>query len=218
MDSNMTNLSRDNKRRQRFRFRYVVLGLAAVALVAFVLFVHPFLAVTQRVDADVLVVEGWIPDYMFPAAAREFRDGHYAFMLVSGLQNDPADQSGGSPDFAHAATELKRLGVPAQQLIECPAPFARWLRTSKTARAVRLKADQAVPHYHGVNVVTAGPHARETWVAYQHIFESAVPVGIISIPKNNYPPNRWWLSRQGLIWVPKDFLAWLKEVIFGLRS
>jgi hypothetical protein len=45
-----------------------------------------------------------------------------------------------------------------------------------------------------------------------------MPVGIISIPKNNYPASRWWLSRQGLIWVPKDFLAWLKEVIFGLRS
>ena len=218
VDAKMTDLSPDVTIFRRFRLRYVVLGFAAIALVAFVLFVHPFLAVTKRVNADVLVVEGWIPDYMFPAAAREFRDGHYAIMLVSGLQPDPADHSGASPDFAHAATELKKAGVPAQQLIECPAPFARWLRTSKTARAVRLKTDQAGLNYHGVNVITAGPHARETWVAYEHAFGKKAPVGIISVPKTNYPANRWWLNRQGLVWVPKDFVAWLKEVIFGLRS
>lgn len=195
---------------------YIVLPLATL-LILFAALVHPFLSVTHRVDADVLVVEGWIPNYMFPAAAREFREHPYTRVLVSGLQNEPGDTSGIAPDFARAAIELKKAGVPENQIVECPAPFATWLRTSKTAQAVRAQADRLIPPPRSVNIVTAGPHARETWVAYQHAFGKKIPVGIVSIPKADYPANRWWLSKRGLIWVPKDFIAWLKEVIFGLR-
>ncbi len=204
--------------RPRWKRTYVFLALAALSLGLFAAFVHPFLAITRRVDADVMVVEGWIPDYMFPAAAREFHERPYRLVLVSGMQNGPADPSDTAPYFAHAAAELKKAGVPANQIVECPAPFAKWLRTSKTARAVRAKAESLNPPPRGVNVVTAGPHARETWVAYDHAFGKDFPVGIVSVPKTDYPANRWWLSKRGLIWVTKDFAAWLKEVVFGLRS
>ena len=214
----MTGKSARTIKNGRSRLRYGVLAFLAGGLISFILFAHPFLAVTQRVDADVLVVEGWIPDYMLPQAAKEFHEGKYSLFLVSGLQNDPADQSASMPDAMRTASRLEELGVPHTAVVPCPAPFARWLRTSKTARAVREKAAALGLKPKGINVITAGPHARETWVAYQHVFGNAMPVGIVSIPKNNYPADRWWMSRQGLIWVPKDFLAWLKEVIFGLRS
>ena len=207
------------KIKRRSALRYVLLLFLAVGSISFILFAHPFLAVTQRVDADSLVIEGWIPDYMLPPAAKEFREGKYARLLVSGLQNSPEETAAGvMADAARTATRLQELGVPRSSLITCPTPFAEWLRTSKTARAVRNKVGELGLKPRGINVITAGPHARETWVAYQHAFGDQLPVGIISIPKNNYPAGRWWLSRQGLIWVPKDFLAWLKEVVFGLRS
>lgn len=200
--------------------KWIVLGGGLLAVIAFLLFAHPFLAVTRRVDADILVVEGWIPDYMLPATAQEFQQGGYRRLLVSGLENDPEDPNANTTptDAAHTATVLLKLGVPAQALVTCPAPFATWMRTSKTSRAVRQKSDALALNPRGVNVVTAGPHARETWVAYENAFGDSAPVGIISIPKTNYPANRWWLSRQGLIWVPKDFVAWLKEVILGRRA
>jgi hypothetical protein len=198
----------------------LALGLFAVAATAFILFVHPFLAVTQRVDADVLVVEGWIPDYMLPPAAREFHEGNYSKFLVSGLEADPGGNQTGAAvsDAGRTASRLEELGVPHDALMPCPTPFTGWLRTSKTARAVREKTVGLGLRPKGINVITAGPHARETWVAYQHNFGDAMPVGIISIPKTNYPADSWWLSRQGWKWVPKDFIAWLKEVLFGLRS
>ena len=34
--------------------------------------IYPFLAVTHRVDADILVVEGWIGPYAIQFAAKEF--------------------------------------------------------------------------------------------------------------------------------------------------
>ncbi|HEY4245782.1 MAG TPA: hypothetical protein VGM64_02935 [Lacunisphaera sp.] len=215
----MTATSTDMRKKRRYSYWIVGLGIVVVALVCFVMFVHPFLAVTARVDADVLVVEGWIPGYMLPAAAKEFREGHYSLLLVSGLQNDPSSEEKNEPtDAVLTSGQLEQLGIPHDAVMPCPAPFARWLRTSRTAGAVKEKTATLQFKPRGINVITAGPHARETWVAYQHIFGASPPVGIISIPKNNYPANRWWLSRQGLIWVPKDFLAWMKEVIFGLRS
>ena len=199
--------------------RWITLGLFTIMLVSFLLFAHPFLAVTQRVDADVLVVEGWIPEYMLPPAVVEFHQGKYTLFLVSGLENDPKeDQARSLPDATRAAYRLEQLGVPHGALVPCRAPFANWLRTSKTARAVRDKINELGFKPKGINVITAGPHARETWVAYRHIFGDEMPVGIISMPKNNYPADRWWMSWQGLFWVPKDFIAWLKEEIFGLRS
>jgi hypothetical protein len=206
------------KNRRSFSRLYLAFGLFGGALISFILFAHPFLAVTQRVDADVLVVEGWIPDYMLPPATSEFLQGKYSLLFVSGLQNDPTESTTSVPDAQRAAARLETLGVPPAALVPCPAPFANWLRTSKTAHAVRDKIVELGLKPKGINVVTAGPHARETWVAYQHAFGPGMPVGIISIPKTNYPADRWWLSRQGLIWVPKDFIAWLKEVLFGLRS
>ena len=205
--------------RPSYPWKRITLVLCAAALISFMLFAHPFLAVTQRVDADLLVVEGWIPDYMLLPAAKEFQQGRYSLFLVSGLQNDPETHpTAPMPDTLRTVSRLEAFGVPRAVLLPCPAPFARWLRTSKTAIAVRDKIAERGLKPRGINVITAGPHARETWVAYQHAFGDKTPVGVISIPKNNYPANRWWLSRQGLIWVPKDFVAWLKEVVFGLRS
>lgn len=201
------------------RIKWIAFTVMGAAALAFILFVHPFLAVTQRVDADILIVEGWIPHYMLPPTAEEFSRGNYTVLLVSGLENDPkAGQTDQVPDAARAAARLQELGVSPGDVLPCPAPFATWMRTSKTARAVRDKVAELGLKPKGINVVTAGPHARETWVAYQHAFGKDMPVGIISIPKTNYPANRWWLSRQGLIWVPKDFVAWLKEVILGQRT
>ena len=198
---------------------YAIVAVVAVGFFPFILFVHPFLAITRKVDADILIMEGWIPEYMAAPAAQEFRNGHYTLLMISGLENDP---DLGPPtelsDARKTAGRLQKLGIPPEAIVPCPAPFARWLRTSKTAQAVKSRIAELGLQPKGINVVTAGPHARETWVAYQHIFGSKMPVGIISIPKNSYPANRWWLSRQGLIWVPKDFVAWLKEVVFGLRS
>src|SRR5437762_5655962 len=46
--------------------------------------VHPFLAVTHRAKTNILVVEGWIPQYDIPAAAEEFKNGSYERLFTTG--------------------------------------------------------------------------------------------------------------------------------------
>ena len=71
-------------RRERWSLslRGWVFGLACVAVTGlflmFLLMFHlqPFLAHTQRVDAKILVVEGWAREFAMNAAVTEFQTGH----------------------------------------------------------------------------------------------------------------------------------------------
>ncbi len=195
------------------------LTIALVALVAFAALVHPFLAVSEPVAGDILVVEGWVPDYVLAAARNEFTRGNYARLLVSGLQSRTGDPGlAGESDAARSARQLVAMGVDPTLVEACPAPAAGWNRTSKMARAVhdRLVALNLQPK--GLNVVTLGPHARQTRLAYMRVLGPRIPVGVISIPKNDYVPARWWASVAGIKKTTKDFAGWLKELLLGPRS
>ena len=45
-----------------------------------------------------------------------------------------------------------------------------------------------------------------------------IPVGVLSVPKDDYVASRWWASAAGLKKVTKDFAGWAKEKLFGARS
>jgi len=46
--------------------------------------IYGFLSITYPVDADVLVIEGWLLQDMFNEAAEEFNDGDYLYSLITG--------------------------------------------------------------------------------------------------------------------------------------
>ena len=46
--------------------------------------VHPFLAVTDRVDSQLLVVEGWIPNYALEESLSEFKAKPYGLIYTVG--------------------------------------------------------------------------------------------------------------------------------------
>ena len=196
-----------------------LLVLGALAAAGFAGYVHPFLAINTPVRADVMVVEGWVPDYVLAAAAREFAGGHYRHVFLSGLQNEPGkSRHGETSDADRAARYLAAHGIARPLITPCPAPDTWWNRTSHMARQVRDQMRAAGIHPEGVNVVTLGPHARQTLLAYRRLIDRRIPVGVISIPKNDYNPSRWWASRAGIMKTTKDFAGWAKEWLFGLRS
>ena len=200
-------------------FFYIPLCLCVAGFVAYLLFIHQFLAITERVEADILVVEGWIPGDLLPPAAKEFNQGKYTLLMVSGIMHAPENNQSEPESLAQvSAAKLEKLGIPHGSLVVCPAPFTRWMRTNKSAHAVHEKIAELGLKPKGINVLTAGPHARETWAAYRHAFGADAPIGIISIPKNEYPADRWWLTKHGWLWVTKDFIAWIKEIVFGQRA
>src|SRR5687767_11657839 len=79
---------------------------------------HPFLATTDRVNSDVLVVEGWINKYAIRAAAEEFKKGSYRHVFTTG---GPVVGSGGyindyNTTASVAADLLRSAGIAADSL------------------------------------------------------------------------------------------------------
>ena len=114
------------KERSGLSWRGWLIIFAAV-LVSFSLLlfrIYPFLALTHRVDTNVLVVEGWIHEYAIRAAMKEFQSNHYQWVFTTG---GPVEGSGGYVnDFNTAASlgaELLTKKRSSQRIL-ADGPFA----------------------------------------------------------------------------------------------
>jgi uncharacterized SAM-binding protein YcdF (DUF218 family) len=196
---------------------WLILACSLVLVtVLFLQGVYPFLAVTHRVDSDVLVVEGWVHEYAIRSAAEEFRTHAYRRVFTTG---GPVTGSGGYiNDFQTSASVgadlLTKAGVPERSLEMVPSRVMDRDRTFGSAIALRNWIQENEPLVRGINVVTEDTHARRTWLLFQRAFGKNVQVGIISVPNPDYPPNQWWHYSAGLKDVVSEFAAYVYAKIF----
>ena len=105
---------------RRYRRRPAALLIWAcvlVPLLAFLLSVHPFLAINAPVQADTLVIEGWVPDYVVDRAVAEIARGGYSRVFVSGMESDSAQSMS-------VVRRLVRAGIDPDRVVPAPAPEA----------------------------------------------------------------------------------------------
>lgn len=187
--------------------------LAIVLLAGFtvLLGVHPFLAVTHRVDARVLVVEGWVHTFTIQAAVREFKTGHYAQVFTTG---GPEPGTGGySNDYnteaSVGADELIAAGIPGRLVQMVPSHV--WSRNRTYYSAIALR-DWFQKHHLDVrsfNVLTEDVHARRTWLLFQEAFGKNVQVGVISVANPDYNARDWWQYSEGVREVLSEAIAYV---------
>src|SRR5438093_1000073 len=212
----------DRKERWSLSWRGRLIVTSALLLVSALILtgVYPFLAITQRVDANILVVEGWINEYAVQAAVKEFQSNHYQRVFTTG---GPVTGTGGYiNDFMTSASVgadlLKKWGLPDERLQMVPSRVMDRDRTYASAVALRnwFRAhDTAVS---GINVITEDLHARRTRLLFQKAFGKDVQVGIIAVANVDYPANRWWHYSQGLKDVVSEFAAYVYARLFFFPS
>ena len=161
---------------------------------------YQFLAVTHRVNTNVLVVEGWIHEYAIQAGVEEFKTGHYQRVFSTG---GPVVGIGGYiNDFQTSASVgadlLKRAGVPDESLQMVPSRVMDRDRTYASAVALRNWSREHNMLVSGVNVVTEGLHARRTRLLFQKALGEKVAVGVIAIPNPDYDAKHWWRYSEGV--------------------
>ena len=177
----------------------IVLAGVILAFSAFLLRVYPFLAVTHRVDTNVLVVEGWIHEYAIRAALKEFQSNHYERVFTTG---GPVEGAGGYVnDYqteASVGTELlTKNGLPIESVEMVPSRVMNRDRTYGSAVALRKWFREHNMPVRGINVVTEDVHARRTRLLFQKVLGNDVVVGIISVPNPDYDANHWWRYSEG---------------------
>ncbi len=192
------------------RLLLALIGLAAG--VAFFFAIGPFLSVTERVDADTLVVEGWIPPYLQRSAAEEFLStGRYHQLFTTGgpWSLDPAEEDDRKTWAWVGAKHLRAAGLPEAVVCAVPSRRAGRDRTYASAVALREWRQAHDAHFTSINVVTEGVHARRTRLLFGEAFGKEVAVGIVALPSPDYDLAHWWLSSAGVRVVVGETLAYL---------
>jgi uncharacterized SAM-binding protein YcdF (DUF218 family) len=191
---------------------WLVLALALLLVGALCIKnVYPFLAITHRVNANILVVEGWIHEYAIRAAVKEFQSNHYQRVFTTG---GPVVGSGGYINDFHTSASvgadlLRKNGLANGSVQMVPSRMMGRDRTYGSAVALRTwfrDHNMAVP---GINIVTEDLHARRSRLLFQKAFGKDVQVGIIAVANVDYPANRWWHYSEGLKDVVSEFAAYL---------
>jgi DUF218 domain len=182
--------------------------------------IQPFLAVTHRVNTNVLVVEGAIQRYGIRAGAEEFRNGSYERIFTTG---GPEDGNGGYVNDYHtsasvAAENLKKFGVPDDLVQMVPSRVFARERTYSSAVALRDWFREHNSSVHSINVLTQGAHARRTRLLYQKAFGKNVVVGVIAVSNPDYDPKDWWRYSDGVREVIGESIAYIYASFFFYPS
>ena len=194
----------------------VAIAVAGLSLWLLLLGIHPFLGLTQRVQASDLVVEGWIDNHAIQAAVKEFSANGYARVLSTG---GPVVGLGGYVnDFQTAASvgadRLKGAGIPAERVYMVPSRVAGRDRTYSSALALRAWFRDQRLDVKSFNVLTENAHSRRTRLLYQKAFGGDVKVGIISVPNPDYDARRWWVYSEGVREVVGETVAYVYARLF----
>ena len=119
--------------------KFILLIVVLTVVVITFLNVYSFLALTQRVGSDTLVVEGWVHPYAIRASAAEFKNHSYRHVFTTG---GPVVGNGGYiNDYQTSASVgadlLKKAGVPADLVQMVPSHVMGRDRTYSSAIALR---------------------------------------------------------------------------------
>jgi uncharacterized SAM-binding protein YcdF (DUF218 family) len=190
----------------------IVLSILCLVLVS----IQPFLAVTDRVGANVLVVEGWVHKYAIRTGAEEFKTGSYQRVFTTG---GPVVGLGGYiNDYQTAASvgadQLKKAGIPDESIQMVPSRVIGRDRTYSSAVALREWFRENNITIQSINVVTEDAHARRTRLLFQRAFGKRVAVGIIAVPNPDYDPKHWWRYSEGLKDVFSEGIAYIYAKFF----
>jgi uncharacterized SAM-binding protein YcdF (DUF218 family) len=178
--------------------------------------IQPFLAVTHRVNTNVLVVEGWIPPYAIQASVEEFKTGSYQRVFTTG---GPVEGNRGYVnDYYTSASvgeeQLKKRGIPSDAIQMVPSHVMARDRTYSSAVALREWFHEHNMIVQSVNVVTENVHARRTRLLFEEALGKDVVVGIISVPNPDYNPRYWWRYSDGVREVIGEGIAYIYARFF----
>lgn len=189
-----------------------------ITLISFgVTHVHPFLAPFQPIKAEVLAVEGWLPDYALKAAIIEFKKGKYQKLITTGVPLERGFYLAQYKTYAElAAATLLALDFEQDNLIAIPAQNVTKNRTSASAIALNQWMKTSDLNIKSINLLTLDVHARRSWLVFKQALAPEIKVGVIAVASDEYNPKRWWaysggvrsIMSEGISYIYARFINW----------
>ena len=209
---NMLKIKIINKRE---RYGLTKLGWIIILLTVIFSFIicihilHPFLASSARIDGDIMVVEGWLPDYALQKAVDDFQHGSYKLLVTTG---GPLAQGSYLAEYSSvaelAAATLTKIGFDTNKLVPIPTPSVENDRTYSSAIELNKWLDSANMNIESLDIYSLGTHSRRSWLLFQYVFNPDIAVGIVAIENRSYDPRKWWKSSSGVRTVLSETIAY----------
>ena len=193
----------------------IIAGMTIVLLILVVGYLYPFLAVSDPVAGDIMVVEGWVPRYAIERAARDFKKEDYKLLVTTGVPfgiGSPLRRYGTSAELA--ASCVRSMGIDEERVVAVSTPDVKRNRTYESAIQLKEWLKSKGLKIKALNIYTLGPHARRTRMLYMYVFAPDVEVGIIAVNSKDYEPNRWWTYSSGVRQVLDEAIAYLYAKFF----
>jgi hypothetical protein len=187
----------------------LLLALGAIALI-FLTQIQPFLAVSQPIKAEVLVVEGWMGDEALQGAIAEFKNGNYQLIVTTGMPLSRGSYFVAYKNYAElAAATLTTLGIRADQIVIVPTPKVNINRTLASALVLKAWLSRSHPSIQSLNLFSFDVHTRRSWLLFKKVLEPETKVGCIAYPSEDYDLRRWWTSSEGVKAILSETIAYL---------
>jgi DUF218 domain len=195
------------------------LSLGAALLLVFVtgwfMYGEKWLSETDRLPADVLVVEGWIGRKGIAAAVNEFEHGGYRYLVATGGLTSGRWEDEQTSYAEMAAREMIQLGVPKASVIVATAESTERHRTFESAVAVWRALHEAGIKTTALNVFTLGPHARRSALVFAKVNSGGAKVGVIGWLPNEYEAEPWWRSSERSKDLIDETTGYFYELLFN---
>lgn len=174
-----------------------------------------FLASCRNVSSSVLVLESWIGYDGIAAAAAEFKQGGYEYVVSTG---GPSDATWNRQPWSYSRLgrdELIRCGVPADRIVVAPVHQVDRQRTFETAKSsLQAIAESGTELPSAIVVFTKGVHARRSRLVFQRVFGDNTAVGVIAWKPATEATSFWWHSSERASDFLKESLAYPFELFF----
>jgi hypothetical protein len=164
--------------------------------------------------AEVLVVEGWIGDGGIRAAATEFEQRGYQYVVAAGGLTDRRNDRRWS--YAEMASRnLIRFGVPKDKIILAPATDTETQRTYESAVAVWKVLQARGMQPKALNVFTLGAHARRSRLVFAKVEGPGTAVGVVDWAPSDYGATPWWRSSDRAKELLEETAGYIYEALFN---
>lgn len=196
--------------------RFIILALLVIGFFVFIKTIYSFLAPDRPVQTDILVVEGYLPDYALKQAMDEFKSHSYKYLMVTGKPVDKGYDLSRfkTSDLLSRATFIA-MGFDSTKIRTVAiGPDVTIDRTYATALAFKEWLKKEGQQIKSFNLVSYGCHTRRSGLLFSKAFGKEVTIGFISTNGGDYDPAKWYTSSKGFRDVMEELIAWFYARFF----
>jgi hypothetical protein len=198
--------------------RYCLTFLRVLIAITIVIYIYAqniysFLSPNKPIQADILVVEGWLPEQSLKIASEHLMANNYHTIIVTGGPLDQGSFLSEYKTYAEVGRAILMKISGRDNIVAVSAPLSQKDRTYTSAITLKKFLNENNVDLNKINLISIDTHGRRSWYLFKKALGKNYSVGIISICYKNYIGNRWWASSQEFKKVIGETIAYIYTIV-----